>query len=67
VSVRVALEDTAAGGADAASAQHLMRLDVVDHGPGLSEEQRESIFLPQERASVRHPPAAMGCALRHHN
>jgi two-component system, OmpR family, sensor histidine kinase KdpD len=35
-------------------------LDVVDHGPGVPDEQKECIFEPFERAGDRHPGVGLG-------
>jgi two-component system, OmpR family, sensor histidine kinase KdpD len=35
-------------------------LDVVDHGPGVPDEQKERIFEPFERAGDRHPGVGLG-------
>jgi two-component system sensor histidine kinase KdpD len=35
-------------------------LEVVDHGPGVPDEQKERIFEPFERAGDRHPGVGLG-------
>jgi two-component system sensor histidine kinase KdpD len=37
-----------------------VRLEVVDHGPGVPDEQKERIFEPFERAGDRHPGVGLG-------
>jgi two-component system sensor histidine kinase KdpD len=37
-----------------------VRLDVVDHGPGVPDEQKGRIFEPFERAGDRHPGVGLG-------
>src|SRR4029077_3180744 len=39
-----------------------VRLEVVDHGPGVPDEQKELIFEPFERAGDRPPGAGLGLA-----
>jgi two-component system, OmpR family, sensor histidine kinase KdpD len=38
-------------------------LEVVDHGPGVPDEQKERIFEPFERAGDRHPGVGLGLAV----
>jgi len=40
-----------------------VRLEVVDHGPGVPDEQKELIFEPFERAGDRHPGVGLGLAV----
>ena len=40
-----------------------VRLEVVDHGPGVPDEQKELIFEPFERAGGRHPGVGLGLAV----
>ena len=40
-----------------------VRLEVVDHGPGVPDEQKERIFEPFERAGDRHPGVGLGLAV----
>jgi two-component system sensor histidine kinase KdpD len=35
-------------------------LEVVDHGPGVPDAQKERIFEPFERAGDRHPGVGLG-------
>jgi two-component system sensor histidine kinase KdpD len=35
-------------------------LEVIDHGPGVPDEQKECIFEPFERAGDRHPGVGLG-------
>src|SRR5947208_12710713 len=35
-------------------------LEVVDHGPGVPDKQKERIFEPFERAGDRHPGVGLG-------
>jgi len=37
-----------------------VRLEVVDHGPGVPDAQKERIFEPFERAGDRHPGVGLG-------
>jgi two-component system sensor histidine kinase KdpD len=38
-------------------------LEVVDHGPGVPDAQKERIFEPFERAGDRHPGVGLGLAV----
>jgi two-component system sensor histidine kinase KdpD len=38
-------------------------LEVVDHGPGVPDEQKERIFEPFERVGDRHPGVGLGLAV----
>jgi two-component system, OmpR family, sensor histidine kinase KdpD len=38
-------------------------LEVVDHGPGVPDKQKERIFEPFERAGDRHPGVGLGLAV----
>jgi two-component system sensor histidine kinase KdpD len=40
-----------------------VRLEVVDHGPGVPDEQKELIFEPFERVGDRHPGVGLGLAV----
>jgi two-component system, OmpR family, sensor histidine kinase KdpD len=40
-----------------------VRLEVVDHGPGVPDGQKERIFEPFERAGDRHPGVGLGLAV----
>jgi len=40
-----------------------VRLEVVDHGPGVPDEQKERIFEPFERAGDRYPGVGLGLAV----
>jgi len=40
-----------------------VRLEVVDHGPGVPDAQKERIFEPFERAGDRHPGVGLGLAV----
>ena len=40
-----------------------VRLEVVDHGPGVPDEQKERIFEPFERVGDRHPGVGLGLAV----
>jgi len=40
-----------------------VRLEVVDHGPGVPEEQKERIFEPFTRVGDRHPGVGLGLAV----
>ena len=40
-----------------------MRLEVVDRGPGVPDEQKELIFEPFERVGDRHPGVGLGLAV----
>jgi len=40
-----------------------VRLEVVDHGPGVPDEQKERIFEPFTRAADRHPGVGLGLAV----
>src|SRR5579871_914078 len=40
-----------------------VRLEVVDHGPGVPDAQKDRIFEPFERAGDRHPGVGLGLAV----
>jgi len=40
-----------------------VRLEVVDHGPGVPDELKERIFEPFERVGDRHPGVGLGLAV----
>jgi two-component system, OmpR family, sensor histidine kinase KdpD len=40
-----------------------VRLEVVDHGPGVPDEQKERIFEPFTRIGDRHPGVGLGLAV----
>jgi two-component system sensor histidine kinase KdpD len=40
-----------------------VRLEVVDHGPGVPDEQKERIFEPFEQVGDRHPGVGLGLAV----
>jgi signal transduction histidine kinase len=44
-------------------AQRVLRLSVIDTGPGINEEERESIFHPYERGSAGHDDDSGGSGL----
>jgi two-component system, OmpR family, sensor histidine kinase KdpD len=41
----------------------MVRLEVVDHGPGVPDEQKERIFEPFTRVADRHPGVGLGLAV----
>ena len=41
----------------------MVRLEVVDHGPGVPDEQKERIFEPFTRVDGRHPGVGLGLAV----
>ena len=44
-------------------ADHTVLLEVVDHGPGVPDEQKERIFEPFTRVGDRHPGVGLGLAV----
>ncbi len=44
-------------------ADGMVRLEVVDHGPGVPDEQKERIFEPFTRVADRHPGVGLGLAV----
>ena len=44
-------------------ADGMVRLEVVDHGPGVPDEQKERIFEPFTRVDGRHPGVGLGLAV----
>ena len=40
-----------------------MLLEVVDHGPGVPDEQKDRIFEPFTRVGDRHPGVGLGLAV----
>jgi two-component system, OmpR family, sensor histidine kinase KdpD len=40
-----------------------VRIEVVDHGPGVPDEQKERIFEPFTRVGDRHPGVGLGLAV----
>jgi two-component system sensor histidine kinase KdpD len=41
----------------------MVRLEVVDHGPGVPDSQKERIFEPFTRVADRHPGVGLGLAV----
>jgi two-component system, OmpR family, sensor histidine kinase KdpD len=41
----------------------MVRIEVVDHGPGVPDEQKERIFEPFTRVGDRHPGVGLGLAV----
>ena len=41
----------------------MVRIEVVDHGPGVPDEQKERIFEPFTRVADRHPGVGLGLAV----
>ncbi len=44
-------------------ADDVVLLEVVDHGPGVPDEQKERIFEPFTRVGDRHPGVGLGLAV----